>query len=232
MVDLSNPLAGLATPRPDADDDADANEQNMRRHPLLPPPPTLPPPLVPLHPLARYRLSRRGNVLLGKNKKAEEGGEGSGKGREGRNERRNENRTIYPADYSRPPPTPLPAERPFRKMILVPRRKRARRHVSARQDFAKLCCCGGGGGSLSIRFLVVLRTNAKVYRSRLGGGGEEGLAFLPSFSVENTPVPHGMYISHLVSYHGRREEKGKKGKKRNVISKRLSSNVEGEGKEK
>lgn len=185
----------------------------MRRHPLLPPPPTLSPPLVPLHPLARYRLSRRGNVLLGKNKKAEEGGGGSGKGREGRNERRNENRTIYPADYSRPPPTPLPAERPFRKMILVPRRKRARRHVSARQDFAKLCCCGGGGGSLSIRFLVALRTNAKVYRSRLGGGG--GGAGFPSFLFRRKypRASRDVYIpSGILPWEERR--KRKKGKKK------------------
>lgn len=180
----------------------------MRRHPLLPPPPlSLSLPLVSLHPLARYRLSRSGNVLLGKNKKAE--GEGRWE-REGRNERRNENRTIYPADYSRPPPSPLPAERPFRKMILVPRRKRARRHVSARQDFAKLCG-GGGGGSLSIRFLVALRTNAKVYRSRLGAAAAAA-ASLPS-RKKIPPCLTGC-IYPMVSYEEEEEEEGEKKKEK------------------
>lgn len=111
--------------RPDADDDddADANERNMRRHPPLPPPLLAPRPPSP-PPLARYRLSSRPSRSPERIRRL--------RGEQGARKGTNENRTIYPADYS--PPLP-PAEIPCR--ILVPRRKRVRRHVSAAKTLRK-----------------------------------------------------------------------------------------------
>lgn len=112
--------------RPDAHDDADANERNMRRHPPLPlSRPSFPPPSPGIDcrraPRSPERIRRR---------------KGGGRGT-------NENRTIYPADYSLPP---LPsAEIPYPPVPEAGPTTRIRR-----QDFAKVC----GGGSLSIRFLV------------------------------------------------------------------------------
>lgn len=110
--------------RPDAHDDADANERNMRRHPPLPlSRPSFPPPSPGIDcrraPRSPERIRRR---------------KGGGRGT-------NENRTIYPADYSLPP---LPsAEIPYPPVPEAGPTTRIRR-----QDFAKVC------GSLSIRFLV------------------------------------------------------------------------------
>lgn len=98
--------------RPDAHDDADANERNMRRHPPLPlSRPSFPPPSPGIDcrraPRSPERIRRR-------------------KG----NERKH--RTIYPADYSLPP---LPsAEIPCRILLC---RKRVRRHVSAAKSLRK-----------------------------------------------------------------------------------------------
>lgn len=110
--------------RPDAHDDADANERNMRRHPPLPlSRPSFPPPSPGIDcrraPRSPERIRRR---------------KGGGRGT-------NENRTIYPADYSLPP---LPsAEIPYPPVPEAGPTTRIRRQV-----FAKVC------GSLSIRFLV------------------------------------------------------------------------------
>lgn len=111
MVPLLHPWPGYANRgRPDADDDADANEQNMRRHPLplsfpgyqspfrRPTPSSIPSISVLLSPLTldpRYRLSLR---VLQKNKKTPNVVVVDGR------ETRNENKTIYPADYFRPTP--------------------------------------------------------------------------------------------------------------------------------
>lgn len=58
--------------RPDADDDADANERNMRRHLLLPPSSLAPRSLFPLRQVSIVALS-------GKNKKAKGRGRGERK---------------------------------------------------------------------------------------------------------------------------------------------------------
>lgn len=122
--------------RPDAHDDADANERNMRRHPPLPlSRPSFPPPSPGIDcrraPRSPERIRRR---------------KGGGRGT-------NENRTIYPADYSLPP---LPsAEIPCRILLC---RKRVRRHVSAAKSLRKFAA--------RFPFDFSSRTNAKVYRSR------------------------------------------------------------------
>lgn len=110
--------------RPDAHDDADANERNMRRHPPLPlSRPSFPPP----SPGIDCRRALRSPERIRRRK-------GGGRGT-------NENRTIYPADYSLPP---LPsAEIPYPPVPEAGPTTRIRRQV-----FAKVC------GSLSIRFLV------------------------------------------------------------------------------
>lgn len=98
--------------RPDAHDDADANERNMRRHPPLPlSRPSFPPPSPGIDcrraPRSPERIRRR-------------------KG----NERKH--RTIYPADYSLPP---LPsAEIPYPPVPEAGPTTRIRRQV-----FAKVC---------------------------------------------------------------------------------------------
>lgn len=110
--------------RPDAHDDADANERNMRRHPPLPlSRPSFPPP----SPGIDCRRALRSPERIRRRK-------GGGRGT-------NENRTIYPADYSLPP---LPsAEIPYPPVPEAGPTTRIRHQV-----FAKVC------GSLSIRFLV------------------------------------------------------------------------------
>lgn len=87
--------------RPDADDDddADANERNMRRHPSLPPPLLAPRPPSP-PPLARYRLSSRPSRSPERIRRL--------RGEQGARKGTNENRTIYPADYSPPLPSSPP----------------------------------------------------------------------------------------------------------------------------
>lgn len=96
--------------RPDADDDADANEQNMRRHPTIPLPSVR---SLVFSACSHVRLSfslasppsaRQVSIVVRvylktKKKKARTDGRGKEKA-----VFRNENRTIYPSDYSRHPP--------------------------------------------------------------------------------------------------------------------------------